>query len=243
MARDYRSIGTPGTHFGKTRTNPWVSRTLAVHSNGNLSTGYQGAPVSIAGGLPNQTKRKNAHRHFRGGQTRFTEAFNGTKAWQWNEGDSLAKPVNKKGTAALSHGIELPGHLYTLLDMAPRGNTLEYVGDEERLNTVGHLLKLTLKDGHEKYYFLAAKTGVLLASRDQRAFHPDLDNTEVLIETRLEDFRDFQGVVKSFKSVNWDLTNDKWLATTQVLSLTYDQDIDDGYFEPEHIKPIPLDEP
>src|SRR4051812_35825132 len=39
----------------------------------------------------------------------FTEAFDGLRGWEWNGKES--KPASAKATAALHHGVELPGKL------------------------------------------------------------------------------------------------------------------------------------
>ena len=168
---------------------------------------------------------------FAAGQHVFTEAFNGTIGWQWRSGGD--KPIVIQGTNAdaLRHGIELPGHIYTLLDMQKNGHDLDYIGQEQWQGTSTNLMKLTLKDGHQKFYVLDAKTGVILANRDLRAFHPDIDNTQVVIETRPADYRQFHGMKRSFQAENWDLTNNKSLGSISILNLTMNRPMEDGYFE------------
>jgi len=168
---------------------------------------------------------------FVNGQQVFTEAFNGETGWQWQPGQAQAIIIGGKKVAALRHGIEMPGHLYTLLDMQAQGHNLQYVGDEIRDGSPAHILLLTLKDGHEKYYIIDAKSGVMLADRDQRAFHPDIDETEVIVESRPGDFREIGGVIRSFQVENHDLSNNEWLGTTTIVDIKVNQTIDDSYFE------------
>ena len=168
---------------------------------------------------------------FAGEQHVFTEAYDGTQGWQWNSGDSKAKIIGAKLAAALLHGIQLPGHIYTLLDMQDNGHKLMYIGEEKWQQRSTNLLKLTLSDGHQKYFVLDKKSGQLLASRDKRAFHPDIDNTEVMIETRKSDVREYFGTRRSFTSENWDLTNQKSLGITRVTKLIRNSVIKNSYFE------------
>ena len=170
----------------------------------------------------------------------FTEAYDGTKSWQWQAGDEGVSITTEEAVAPLRRGIELPGHLYTLLDMIPRGHQLTFVRNETREGKTGHVLRLQLKDGHQKFYFIDAESGAMLANSDHRAFHPDLDPTQVTIETRKEDVRTINGMRKAFRNVNWDLTNDQWLGTTQILDLIYWETIADDYFRPDHLTPIPF---
>ncbi len=53
------------------------------------------------------------------------------------------------------------------------------------------ILFLTLKDGHEKYDIIDAKFGVMIANRDQLAFHPDIDETEAYFESSNARYRSF----------------------------------------------------
>lgn len=158
----------------------------------------------------------------------FTEAFDGETAWQWNFGDT--EPVEIKGTAmaALRHGVELPNHINTLLTLEERGHRVQLL--EERPND-HFLLKVVLDDGHEKYYELDPKTYRIVVSRDQRAFHPDWDTTEVLVESRRKDYQQFgDGWEKSFLQENWDLTNDKWLGSSEVTCLDVNLPTENGLF-------------
>src|SRR5947199_8256069 len=47
-----------------------------------------------------------------GGAYVFTEAFDGERGWEWNGKES--KPTSAAATAALQHGVELPGKLFGL---------------------------------------------------------------------------------------------------------------------------------
>ena len=174
------------------------------------------------------------------GQQVFTEAYTGEAAWQWQPGQAQVRIIGGKKAAALRHGIEMPGHLYTLLDMQAQGHKLQYVGDEIRDGSAAHILLLTLKDGHEKYYIIDAKSGVMVASRDQRAFHPDIDETEVLVESRPGDFREIGGVIRSFQVEDHDLSNNEWLGTTRIVDVKVNQPIDDAYFESSNTRSRPF---
>ena len=168
---------------------------------------------------------------FAGGQHVFTEAYDGHIGWQWHQGESQPKVIKGKASATLRHGIEMPGHIYTLMDMQKNGHKLEFVGEEQWQGIPAYLLGLRLKDGHQKFYVLEQKTGIILANRDKRAFHPDIDDTEVMVETRLTDYKEVDGMKRSFGLENWDLTNNKSLGTTQILELLFNSSIEDSVFE------------
>ena len=177
---------------------------------------------------------------FSNGRQVFTEAYDGETGWQWQPGEAQAKIITGEKAAALRHGIEMPGHLYTLLDMQANGHKMEYVGDETRQGVKTHLLLLTLKDGHEKYYVIDAGSGVMLASRDQRAFHPDIDEKHVVVESRPADFRELNGVIRPFQIENHDLSNMKWLGTTIITGVKINREIEDAYFDSLTIRSTPF---
>ena len=57
----------------------------------------------------------------------FTEAFDGRNGWQW-EGKGEQKPATEKATAALRHGVELPGKLFGLHELQARGHRMKSIG-------------------------------------------------------------------------------------------------------------------
>ena len=60
----------------------------------------------------------------------FTEAFDGHRGWEW-EGKGGQKPATEKGTAALRHGVELPGKLFGLHELKGRGHRMKSIGREQ----------------------------------------------------------------------------------------------------------------
>src|ERR671931_411430 len=58
----------------------------------------------------------------------FTEAFDGQSAW---EGKGEQKPATEKATAALRHGVELPGKLFGLHELRARGHRMKSIGREQ----------------------------------------------------------------------------------------------------------------
>ena len=57
----------------------------------------------------------------------FTEAFDGRNGWQW-EGKGEQKLATEKATAALRHGVELPGKLFGLHELRARGHKMKSIG-------------------------------------------------------------------------------------------------------------------
>ena len=83
---------------------------------------------------------------FAGGQHVFTEVFNGHIGWQWQQGDKNPEVIKSEPAAVLRHGIEMPGHVFSLMDMQKNGHQLSYIGEEQWQGMPVHLLELKLKD-------------------------------------------------------------------------------------------------
>ena len=150
-----------------------------------------------------------------GGKHVFTEAFNGERGWQWNgKGDPV--DASAKASAALRHGIELPGKLFGLHEMKQRGHEIELVGREKLDGTNYHVLRLTLADGYFTALYVDPKTWLITRRRDVRPLHVDIDPTPTTIETRTSDFRTVAGVVFGFANTDTDLATGKVLEQTTV---------------------------
>lgn len=75
------------------------------------------------------------------GEHVFTEAFDGQKGWQWQRKESGEKPASEKATAALRHGVELPGKLFGLHELKARGHRIELSGREKIDGTKYYVLR------------------------------------------------------------------------------------------------------
>jgi hypothetical protein len=84
----------------------------------------------------------------RGDEHVFTEAFDGQKGWQWGGKGTAQKAATEKATAALRHGVELPGKLFGLHELKTRGHRIELTGRENIDGIQYYVLRLTLSDGY-----------------------------------------------------------------------------------------------
>ena len=122
------------------------------------------------------------------GQHVYTEAFNGTRAWQWK---GKGEPIDESptATAALRRGVDSPGHLFGLHELRARGHRLELVGREKVDGINYHVLRITLSDGYTTTLYLDPDSWLITRRRDVRALHPDVDPTPTTIENKMTDFR------------------------------------------------------
>ena len=58
----------------------------------------------------------------------YTEAFDSDRGWQWK--GTAIEAASAKGTAALRHGVELPGKLFGLHELRQRGHRVDLVKRE-----------------------------------------------------------------------------------------------------------------
>ena len=164
-----------------------------------------------------------------GGDHVFTEAFDGQKGWE-GKGTSQ-KPATEKATAALRHGVELPGKLFGLHELKARGHRIE-LGEREKIDGISYyVLRLTLNDGYSTTLYVDPKTWLITRRRDVRPLHVDVDPTPTTIEQRSSDFRTISGVQLAFASSETDLQSGKVLETTVVRSVKINPPLVPSIFE------------
>jgi outer membrane lipoprotein-sorting protein len=159
----------------------------------------------------------------------FTEAFDGERGWEWNGKESTT--ASPKATAALQHGVELPGKLFGLHELKSRGHHVDLIGREQIEGTNYYALGLTLKDGYRTTLYIDPTTWLITRRRDVRPLHVDIDPTPTTIEQRSSDFRTISGVRFAFAGSETDLKTGKVLETSQIKSIKINPVIDPSFFE------------
>jgi len=159
----------------------------------------------------------------------FTEAFDGQKGWE-GKGTSQ-KPATEKATAALRHGVELPGKLFGLHELKARGHRIE-LAEREKIDGIGYyVLRLMLNDGYATTLYVDPNSWLITRRRDVRPLHVDVDPTPTTIEQRSFDFRTISGVQFAFASSETDLQSGKVLETTVVRSVKINPPLVPSIFE------------
>lgn len=164
-----------------------------------------------------------------GGDHVFTEAFDGQRGWE-GKGTSQ-KPATEKATAALRHGVELPGKLFGLHELKARGHRIE-LAEREKIDGISYyVLRLTLNDGYATTLYVDPNSWLITRRRDVRPLHVDVDPTPTTIEQRSFDFRTISGVQFAFASSETDLQSGKVLETTVVRSVKINPPLVPSIFE------------
>jgi hypothetical protein len=152
------------------------------------------------------------------GQHVFTEAFDGRNGWQW-EAKGEQKPATEKGTAALRHGVELPGKLFGLHELEARRHTLILIGREQIDGINYYVLRLNLNDGYKVSLYIDPNSWLATRRRDVRPLHVDVDPAPTTIEQISSDFREVSGVKFAFATTETDLSTGNLLESTTTKSV------------------------
>jgi hypothetical protein len=164
------------------------------------------------------------------GQHVYTEALHGSRGWQW-KGKGAPVDESATATAALRHGVELPGHLFGLHELRTRGHRLELAGRENANGTNFYLLRVVLSDGYRTTLYLDPDSWLITRRRDVRPLHPDINPTPTTIENEVSDFRRVGGLLYPFASIDRDLATGKILERTTVRSITLNPAFEEQVFE------------
>ena len=160
----------------------------------------------------------------------FTEAFDGERGWQWKGEGSTTVEESPNATAALRHGVELPGHLYGLHELRQRGHRIDLAGREKIEGIEYYALKITLNDGYQTTLYVDPSSWLITRRRDVRPLHVDIDPTPTTIEQRMSDFRQVAGVWFSYANTETDLQTGKVLETTTIRTVSINPKIDEKVF-------------
>jgi hypothetical protein len=165
-----------------------------------------------------------------GGKYVYTEAFDGDRGWQWKGQGTAIEEESPKATAALRHGVELPGKLFGLHELRQRGHRIELAGRQAIDGIDYYVVRITLKDEYTTTLYVDPRNWLITRRRDVRPLHVDIDPTPTTIESRFSDFRKVDGVLFAFASSDVDLATGKALETTKVRSIKVNPRFDHSIF-------------
>jgi hypothetical protein len=163
------------------------------------------------------------------GKQVYMERFDGERGWQWQGGND-EKEEGAVPTAALRHGVELPGNLFGLHEMQQRGHRLELAGREKIEGSDYFAVQVTFADAYQSLLLIDPNTWRITRRRDHRALHPDVDPTPTTIEVRKSDWRQVDGVWFAFAGEDVDLQTGKVLETTTVKEVKVNPPVDPAIF-------------
>jgi hypothetical protein len=140
------------------------------------------------------------------------------------------KPSVAEGAAnALTHGAE--DKLFGWNRFAARGHKLSLMSPETIDGVTYAVVQVRYSTGHVSYFYVDPTSWQAIRRRDERAFHPDNDQTKQKIETVYSDFREVAGVVQAHNDTDIDLATGKALASHPVLRRQVNPDLPADYFD------------
>lgn len=169
------------------------------------------------------------------GETRvFSEGYTGSVGWQLHQDEAQCLPTSPAGTAALMIGIDR--QLFGLHEFQGRGHQLELLGTEQVDNADYFVIQIEYANGQVEKRYIHAESWLVERSREKKALHPDIDPTEVVLETTKFDFRTIDGLVRSFQDRQVNLATNELMQTTAVQTLEINPDLAPDSFDP----PFPM---
>jgi hypothetical protein len=165
-----------------------------------------------------------------GGNHVGSEGVDREGVWNRGPGDAAPTPSVATGAAnALLHGAE--NHLFGLHRFAERGHRLRLM-PAERIDGVEYpIVEVVYTTGHTSYFYVDPATWMLARRRDERAYHPDVDQTRQRIETRYADFQTVDGIVAPHRQVDVNLANNAEMSTNHVRERLLNPSFPEGLFD------------
>lgn len=122
-------------------------------------------------------------------------AFDGTSAWQLMpfQGKTDPEPMSPEETKEMEDDSDIDG---LLVDYKAKGHKVELVGKEQVEGADTYKLKVTLKNGNEKFLFLDADTFLEIRTQSKRMIR----GTETETETSLGDYKEVEGIMMPFST-------------------------------------------
>lgn len=170
------------------------------------------------------------------GKNVYSEGVDSVGVWRWTGGPEPAQPSTAAGAAnALTNGAEQ--HLFGWHRFRERGHAMALMPPELIGGVSYAVVEVRFATGQTSYFYVDPATWQAVRRRDERAYHPDNDQTKKRIESRFFDFVAVDGVLLSHRSEDIDLATGKTLATSRVISRRINPPLPAGYFDRDRRAP------
>lgn len=174
------------------------------------------------------------------GKRVYSEGIDNDGPWL-RSGDGPAEISNAQGARnALLHGAE--DHLFGWHRFVERGHKLALKPSELIEGRYHPVVEIRYNTGHVTYWYLDPESWLAVRKRDERAYHPDIDATEIQIESRPSDFRKLEGVLFSNLNTDIDLEKGEVLSSNTVTARQINPALCTNYFNRDRLGPETLDD-
>jgi hypothetical protein len=173
---------------------------------------------------------------YSGGKNVYAEGVDRAGVWRWTGGPEPARPSTAVGAAnALTNGAEQ--HLFGWHRFAERGHKMALMPQALIDGVLHQVVEVHFSTGQISYFYVDPISWQAVRRRDERAYHPDNDQTKQRIESRFFDFVGVDGVVASHRSQDVDLATGKTLASSRVLERRINPQLAADYFDRDRRAP------
>ena len=165
-----------------------------------------------------------------GGKNVYSEGVDKAGVWLWTGGPGPAQPSVATGAAnALTNGAE--DKLFGWSRFAKRGHKLTLMTPVLLDGIAYQVVAVRYSTGQISYFYINPVSWQVERRRDQRAYHPDMNQTKQSIESRYFDFVAVAGVVAPHQSVDVDLDTGKTLSSGRTLARRINPKLAADYFD------------
>jgi hypothetical protein len=163
----------------------------------------------------------------------YREGFNGT-SWEYEKPSGKLKitPSSSEAGKTARRGSEFDE---SIIDYRQKGHHIEYIGKEKINEKDAYHLRVTLRDGWVKDYYLDANTYLILALRKAMPLHVTGPMIESL--TMYSDYRPVDGVLYPHSFVERNTATGQIMNTLEWKTIEANVAIDDAQFSPPVAKP------
>ena len=148
----------------------------------------------------------------------------------WILGRDGPRPSVATGAAnALLHGAE--NHLFGWHRFRERGHELKLMPPATLDGTTHQVVQVVYSTGHVSYYYVDPVSWQAVRRRDERAYHPDIDQKKQRVESRSLDWTVVEGVVAAHRNEDYDIDIGKLLAVNRVLSRQINPPLASDHFD------------
>ena len=155
------------------------------------------------------------------------EGYDGVNPpWEFDFISGKSELSNEEGAKASKRGVSISE---SFIDYKQKGNKVELVGKEKLEGKDVFALKITLQDGLEQFYYLDAKTYLVLARRDATPLHAQGNPIESI--TFYDDYRPVNGFLFYFHHVQQNLKTGAKMAEGIDTRIEANLKLDDNWFK------------
>ncbi len=159
----------------------------------------------------------------------FTEALSSANdGWQQDGEGEPIEPLSDAGKAALQKSIH--SNVYSLHELPELDYEIEFLGIQELMGKKYYAIDVTSPSNKVERQFFDMKTFLRYATMDESALHVDVDPTKILSVSTNRDYRNVNGIMRSFAGAVIDIRANRVMQTSELLEIEFNKPQNKEYF-------------